>query len=455
MANALLPLGVQMPDLAGAYMQGQQGYQNQQEIGRQNALRQAMAQHGPAAMQGDQNALAQLAQYDPELGMNLMGRQQDMQLADKANARADKGLAMDEQRLEMARQEGLRAAQTHSAQMSALERQQAAEEVAKFGAAANLAWKQGPEAFTGFMKTHEQAIPEDMRGITYEDAPYAISLATGMSEGFMAQAPDLMSVPEGNSVIDKANPGAGPVFTAPGAEEKPTDDMREYDRAVIKDGFKGSLQDWLLSQKRAGAVNVTTNVGDDTPADAAFYAKIDNAEGELFSSLLQRAPGIQRNAGTIDILEQQLSNAPTGAVGAWKQFAGDMGLPVDGVSDIQAAQASINAMVPDQRPAGSGTMSDADLALFKESLPRIINQPGGNGLIIGKLRAINEYDREISNIANELVSRKITREEARKRMAAVPNPLQGYAREVSGLAKSGTIEPSSSDADLFRKYGIE
>jgi hypothetical protein len=240
-----------------------------------------------------------------------------------------------------------------------------------------------------------------------------------------------------------------------GQGPEPTDDMREYEQAVKVDGFKGSLQDWLLSQKRAGAVNVTTNVGDDTPADAAFYAKIDNAEGDLFSSLLQRAPNIQRNAGGIDILEQQLANAPSGFEGAWKGAAGELGLPIEGVSDIQAAQATINSMVPDQRPPGSGTMSDADLKLFKESLPRIINQPGGNGLIIGKLRAINEYDRAISDIANDLVSRRITREEARKKMASVSNPLQNYAKEVKGLAKSGTVEPSNADADLFRKYGIE
>jgi hypothetical protein len=241
---------------------------------------------------------------------------------------------------------------------------------------------------------------------------------------------------------------------AMGAGAEPTDDMREYEVAKGQ-GYEGSLQDWLLSQKRAGAVNVTTNVGDDTPADAAFYAKIDNAEGDLFSGLLQRAPGIQRNAGTIGILEQQLSNSPTGFEGAWKSAAGELGLPVDGVSDIQAATATINSMVPDQRTPGSGTMSDADLKLFKESLPRIINQPGGNGLIIGKLRAINEYDRAISDIANSLVSRKITREEARKQMAAVPNPLEGYAREVKSLGDSGTITPSASDADLFKKYGVE
>jgi flagellar protein FlgJ len=420
MANALIPLGVNMPDLAGAYAQGQQGYQNQQEIGRQNALRAAMAQHGPAAMRGDVNAQNALAAVDTELGMNLMGKQQDMELANRQDARLDQGLAMDQERLQMARETARQQTAQHTASMAAADRAMAQQEIDEALAAATQV--QDEAQWDALMSQKPET--KDFVG-QFGQRDMLIASALGIKDAL-----------------------------AMGAGGEPTDDMREYDFAKTQ-GYDGSMQDWLLAQKKAGGVNVTTNVGDDTPADAAFYAKIDNAEGDLFSGLLQRAPGIQRNAGTIDILEQQLSNAPTGVEGAWKQFAGEMGLPVEGVSDIQAAQASINAMVPDQRPAGSGTMSDADLALFKESLPRIINQPGGNGLIIGKLRAINEYDREISSIANDLVSRKITREEARKRMASVPNPLQGYAKEVSGLAKSGTIEPSSSDADLFRKYGIE
>lgn len=191
-----------IPDFAGAYGQGAQVFQQQQEAQNQNALRQAMQQFGPAAMAGDQNALRELSKYDPQLGMGLMDRQQQMQMRTRDDARADQqmqmrsremehGMAIDNERLEMARQQGRQQAEQHSAQMAAAEREQAAAETEKFAAAAQLAWQNGPEAFQGFMQQHAQAIPEDMRGLTYDDAPYAISLATGMAEGFAPRQPEM------------------------------------------------------------------------------------------------------------------------------------------------------------------------------------------------------------------------------------------------------------------------
>jgi flagellar protein FlgJ len=69
-------------------------------------------------------------------------------------------------------------------------------------------------------------------------------------------------------------------------------------------------------------------------------------------------------------------------------------------------------------------MSDADLALFKQSLPRIINQPGGNQKIIGALKEINTYFIEEGKIASDVVNQKITPEEGARRMSELGNPLE-------------------------------
>lgn len=218
-------------------------------------------------------------------------------------------------------------------------------------------------------------------------------------------------------------------------QPKPTDDMREYEFAKSQ-GYGGTFQEFVLTQKRAGAPSVTTNVGPNEQADAAFLQKLDAAEGDTFSELLKSGPTVQQNAGNIGILEQQLANTPQGAQGAWVQFAGSLGLPVEGVSDVQAAQATINALVPEQRTPGSGPMSDADLALFKQSLPQIINQPGGNQLIIARMKAINAYQAEMAKIANAVVARQMSRADARKAMAAVPNPLEGYKAEIAKIGQA-------------------
>lgn len=127
MANALIPLGVSMPDFAGAYGQGAQVYQNQQEQGRQNALRKALEEYGPAAMRGDQGALGELAKYDPSMSMGLIGDQQQMDMRSRADQRAatesSHGMKVDDERLALARRQAAEQTAEHAAKMSEMDRQ--------------------------------------------------------------------------------------------------------------------------------------------------------------------------------------------------------------------------------------------------------------------------------------------------------------------------------------------
>ena len=71
-------------------------------------------------------------------------------------------------------------------------------------------------------------------------------------------------------------------------------------------------------------------------------------------------------------------------------------------------------------------MSDADLALYKESLPRIINQPGANKEIIRSMKEINDYLIEEGRIAAEVNAGRMSREEGIRRMFALGNPVQDF-----------------------------
>jgi hypothetical protein len=133
-----------------------------------------------------------------------------------------------------------------------------------------------------------------------------------------------------------------------------------------------------------------------------------------------------RNLTELENLESVLSQAPTGAGTAFKSFLGQYGINTENLGEIQAAEAAINRLVPAQRPPGSGTMSDADLALFKRSLPALINQPGGNQLIIDTIRAINEYDVAASIISGRALDGIITPAQARQYLRELPNPLANF-----------------------------
>jgi hypothetical protein len=61
--------------------------------------------------------------------------------------------------------------------------------------------------------------------------------------------------------VDGKEAARGPAGAGPDSR---TDDQREYEQAVTRDGYKGSLQDWIIANKKAGANSVTVNTGDAT-----------------------------------------------------------------------------------------------------------------------------------------------------------------------------------------------
>jgi hypothetical protein len=177
---------------------------------------------------------------------------------------------------------------------------------------------------------------------------------------------------------------------------------------------------------QAGEGGPETVINNNIGGTDEFYKKLDTDAGAQQAALIDAGRNAQSNNMRLGQLEQHLANAPQGAQGALVQFAGQFGIPVEGLNDVQAAQALINQMVPGQRPAGSGTMSDADLALFKQSLPAIANQPGGNQAIIRTTKAINDYTIQQALIAQQVANREISPAEGRARQAAIPNPLAKF-----------------------------
>lgn len=207
-----------------------------------------------------------------------------------------------------------------------------------------------------------------------------------------------------------------------------TADIKEYQYAVDR-GYQGSFVDFQLAQKKAGAssTNVTVGEGD------KFYEKLDQKNAETFASLSDTGMQARSKMAQIDRLEGLMANAPQGAVGALKQAAGEWGIATEGLSDIQAASALLEKMVPEQRAPGSGPMSDADIKMFRASLPRVINQPGGNQLIFQTMRGIAQYEMDMGAIADRVANRELKEDgkvyspaDARRDIAKLQNPLSNF-----------------------------
>jgi hypothetical protein len=195
-----------------------------------------------------------------------------------------------------------------------------------------------------------------------------------------------------------------------------------------------SEADAIASSK--SGTNVT--VGGD--GETAFAKRAGQATAEQAALLVDGGMSASGNMALLDRLSETLGNAPQGLNGAFVQAAGRLGLKMEGVSDVEAAQAILNRMVPAQRIPGSGTMSDADLALFKASLPQIMNTPGGNRQIIETIRGINQYAIEQGRIAQQRLTGQITQQEMYDAYAALQNPLAGISAAPPPMPGAGGAE---------------
>lgn len=228
----------------------------------------------------------------------------------------------------------------------------------------------------------------------------------------------------------------------PGVEgEKPTAMIQNYEYWLSQ----GKSPEEAQALAKAGAGGVTV----DLSGGGKFEEGFAKADAETLSTIYNAGLQAQRNMGKINMLGDILSKAPTGAEGGIRFAAGQLGINTEGLDELQSAQAIINSLVPEQRPPGSGTMSDADLALFKQSLPSLMNQPGGNAIILGMMRGIAEYDAQGAAIVQMVRAGEIDRAEAFNRLQSRPNPLSAIKGGASAPATGGP-----SDDDLLRMYGV-
>lgn len=181
---------------------------------------------------------------------------------------------------------------------------------------------------------------------------------------------------------------------------------------------------------KIGGDGTTVNIGaGETAFDKAAGAK----QAETMEAMATEGLNANADLGVIGELEGLLAGqggATTGVAG----WLASRGIGGEGMDDLQATQALINQLVPTQRQPGSGSMSDRDVELFKASLPSLWNTPGGNQKILGVMKGLAEYKRKQGEIASAVLSGDLDRNDARRALQALPNPLAGLAKSSAKKA---------------------
>lgn len=139
-------LGAQSPDILGAMSRGNALAQQTNQMRQQQQQNAFLQDNGQALLSGDQNALAQYAQFDPTGAFN-------MQTQNRNNARADEQLAFERQRLGVQDQRADQEWQMRVAEYkSGLSAEQAAAEAAQIEDAVKMGLSaQTPEQWDAMM----------------------------------------------------------------------------------------------------------------------------------------------------------------------------------------------------------------------------------------------------------------------------------------------------------------
>lgn len=442
--NPSIILAGQGPQPINALAQGVQAGQQTMQAQRRNALNAALEQYGPGARQGNEEALNALARFDPNMSLGIQESRLGMDAtrhgmaatdrrldqSDRQLSQADTRLGMDRERLDMAGQEQAtrlrilgaqeaRAAEEHMLQMDETERAIDLDKDKR--AVAQLYQTQSPEEWDALAERLGQ--PE-FKG-QFENRDRVLLQMQDLETIYSSLQPAKPQSPEGKLNADIQAGYVDPSAAGPDMYVQVTGDEAEARNLDPNKVWQISPDNKVSEVGGSGqTINVSTGGGSD------FYEALDKAQGDMFATLIDQGTTVPQKLAQIDDLDRILSNqsTPEGFEAAFKNFAGNYGIDSEGLSSLQAANAIISRLVPEQRPPGSGEMSDADLALFKQSLPRLINTREGNQIIMDSLRGIAMYERQQAEIAAQVANRELTPAEGREALSALENPLQRFRR---------------------------
>jgi hypothetical protein len=240
--------------------------------------------------------------------------------------------------------------------------------------------------------------------------------------------------------IFRADPTEGKIDQVYGGKPDLPTDVQEYEYARNQ-GYGGTFAEFQVEQKKAGASQVNI----DQKAEGAFDKKLAEKDAETYSTMSTEGMNAKADLGIIGELDALLQGQG-GTLTGLKGWAASKGLDVgEATDDLQAANALIKKLVPTQRQPGSGSMSDRDVELFTQSLPSLWNQPGGNQKILGVMKGLAQYKQEQGRISDAVLTGEMTRQEARKQLQALPNPLAEFQGNKSDKPDGAAAKPTTDE----------
>lgn len=196
----------------------------------------------------------------------------------------------------------------------------------------------------------------------------------------------IAGLPPEQQAMARANPTA---FIKPPEVVSPTDDQREY-AAAVEQGYPGTLQDWIISQKQAGAsrTDVSVNTKD-------MVSKYYDTEIAAFSEAEKAA---QSAYSANKALDRFVAASATGDAGgaepimtATKNFLSSFGFEFDSLKDVASMESAVNQILgAKMAELGARGLTDKDMQILVAMLPQVETSREARETVAEIVRRSNE-----------------------------------------------------------------
>lgn len=184
-----------------------------------------------------------------------------------------------------------------------------------------------------------------------------------------------------------------------------TTDQKNYSLAV-QQGYKGTFMDYM-KDKKSPLVNIQDK------SESEFQKQATASAFKIINEATKQVNDFADIEGRLGILQKQLEggNLETGIFEEmkipFKRLAAGLNIlsqdELDSLDAQELFQRTVNFIVPRLRVSGSGSTSDTEVRLFRESAPALSLTQGGNLLIVGGMSAIAKHNRKRLNLMNKYI----------------------------------------------------
>ena len=187
----------------------------------------------------------------------------------------------------------------------------------------------------------------------------------------------------------------------------------------------------------AAGTNVNVNTAENK-AREAIEKKMADWHIETFNTGIAAGDDLSQ-IGELRRLGKQFKTGPEAVL---KEMAGRFGIQTDKLDAIQAYDAMLKRLTPQQRVPGAGATSDFDAKMFRDSLPGLMRTPGGNEMILNTMEGLARNKLARAEISGRVISGDMSVAEGNRAIVA----LQREARSFSTQARVATLEGQDRDA---------